>query len=323
MIILRKGTKDKYWFEYTDGSKVTDTKTLDYLKTLRIPPAYHDVSIFYVKNPKIVFQGYDDAGRLQQIYSEEHCKAACRKKFQSLIDFGNKLPKIYEDCDKYMESDKPTVNKIIGVIIKIISLCYFRIGNSKYVHLYDHYGISTIHREHITEKPDGMHISFKGKKGIVNECYIKDKKINEALKSLIKNKKPKDLVFDFEEDGQMWPITPVEINKWLGTYGKDFTTKMFRNFDANIMFIEFMRNEHSKGDISLESLPQAKRKKIIVTAMKEISSEINNTPAICKKSYMSAELIKMYVENPKKFKTMFLLNKAPARNAFIEFLQQL
>lgn len=322
MIILRKGNKENFWFEHSDGSKVKEKEILEYLKKLRIPPAYRDVSIFYVKNPKILFQGYDDAGRLQQIYSEEHCKAACKKKFKALIDFGNVLPQIYKDCDRYMETAKPTRNKIISVIIKIISLCYFRIGNSKYVRLYDHHGISTITAEHIQKKGQNMYISFVGKKGVINECLIEDAKINKALSELIKNKKPKEHVFQYEEDGATELITPVEINNWLNTYGEGFTTKMFRNFDANVMFIDFMRDEDSKHDVDLDKMSQAKRKKIVVTAMKTISAEINNTPAICKKSYMSPELIKLYVEQPKKFKSMFF-KEGQARLAFIKFLETL
>lgn len=322
MIILQKGTKDKYWYEDANGTRIKDPKILEYVKGLRIPPAYHDVMIFYVKSPKILFQGYDAAGRLQQIYSASHCKAACKKKFQSLIDFGHTLPKIYADCERHIASARPTKNKIISIIIKIISLCYFRIGNAKYVKLYDHHGISTITKSHIKKTQKGLEIKFVGKKGVVNECLITESKLISAIASLAVGKKDSEAIFAYEEGGKKNIISAIEINHWLRQYGADFTTKMFRNFDANVMFIEFMRKEHSSQDAAPDQLPLTKRKKTLVAAMKEVSQEINNTPAICKKAYMSPDLIGMYLEHPRKFKTMFL-KSGSARVAFVNFLKSL
>jgi DNA topoisomerase-1 len=322
MIILRKGTKDKYWYEDANGTRIKDKKTLEYVDQLRIPPAYNDVMIFYVKSPKILFQGYDAAGRLQQIYSQAHCKAACKKKFQSLIDFGHTLPKIYADCDKYLAAAKQTKNKIISIIIKIISLCYFRVGNAKYVKLYDHHGISTINKSHIKKTPKGIEIKFVGKKGVVNECLITEDKLNKAIESLTAGKKESDPIFIYDENGTKNIISAIEINHWLRQYGSEFTTKMFRNFDANVMFVEFMRKEHSSQDVAPDQLPLTKRKKALVAAMKEVSQEINNTPAICKKAYMSPDLIALYLDHPRKFKTMFL-KEGSARQAFINFLKSI
>lgn len=322
MIILRKGTKDKFWYEDVDGDRIKDKKILEYIAGLHIPPAYKDAEIFYIKNPKILFQGIDDAGRLQQIYSPAHCKAACKRKFQSLIDFGHALPKIYADCDRFMLAGKPTRNKVIAIIIKIISLCYFRVGNAKYIKLYNHYGISTIRKSHIKKTAKGIHIKFVGKKGVLNECLLEEPKIIRAVDSLLQNKQPNDHVFVYEEDKEKKVITAIEINNWLRQYGEDFTTKMFRNYDANVLFIEFARKEHSAQDFAPDQLPLSKRKKILAAGMKEVSQEINNTPAICKKAYMSPDLIQLYLEHPRKFKSLFL-KKSLATTAFISFLKGL
>ncbi len=322
MIILRKGTKTNFSYEDIDGDKIKDKKILEYIEGLRIPPAYKDVEIFYIKNPKILFQGTDDAGRLQQIYSQAHCRAACKKKFKSLIEFGASLPRIYADCDKFMRAARATRNKVVSIIIKIISMCYFRVGHTKYVKLYNHYGISTIKKSHIKKVSNGLQIEFIGKKGVVNECVISDPVIASAIQSLISAKKPGDHVFTYEEDGAQNLISATEINDWLRQYGKEFSTKMFRNFDANIMLIDFLRKEHATQDVQPEQLPLPKRKKIIAAAMKSVSSEINNTPAICKKAYVSQDLLELYLNHPRKFKSKFLNSKS-ARLLFISFLGEL
>lgn len=322
MIILRKGSANKFYYVDASGIKIKNKDQLEYLEKLRIPPAYKDVEIFYIKNPKILFQGYDAAGRLQQIYSPEHCKKQCRKKFKALIDFGNQLPKIYADCDRYIASSRITKNKIIGLIIKIISMCYFRIGNHKYLKLYNSYGVSNIKKSHIRIVSDGLKIEFVGKKSVVNTCVLTDKNIVRAIKDLLKNKSANDHIFTYHEGNEDVLISAIEINDWLKSYNSSFTTKFFRTFDANVLFVEYARNVHSSNDLAPNKISEAKRKKFLVEGMREVSNSINNTAAICKSSYMSPEVIDLYLKHPLKFKSLFL-NKLSPRTAFINFLKTL
>lgn len=55
--------------------------------------------------------------------------------------------------------------------------------------------------------------------------------------------------------------------------------------------------------------------------MKEISKCVNNTPAICRKSYANAELINMYVNSPRKFYKLFN-SSLSSRELFILFLEK-
>lgn len=320
MIILRKGSINKFYYEDASGTKIKNKDQLKYLDNLRIPPAYRDVEIFYVKNPKILFQGYDAASRLQQIYSPEHCKKQCRKKFKALIDFGNTLPKIYADCDRYIANSRTTKNKIIGLIIKIISMCYFRIGNTKYLKLYNSYGISNIKKSHVYVVSGGLKIEFIGKKGVTNTCIFTEKNIVHAIKDLLKNKSANEHIFTYNENGENILISAIEINNWLKSYNSNFTTKFFRTFDANVLLLEFMQQNHSSNNLAPNKISEAKRKKILAEAMRLVSTHINNTAAICRKSYIMPELIELYFKHPLKFKSLFL-NKLSPRTSFINFLK--
>lgn len=316
-------TKDKKpKFKIVDKSDkvVTNKEVLEYIKKLVIPPAYADVKIFYEKTPKILFQGFDEKGRLQQIYSPDHKKKALKKKFCHLLEFGKVLPKIESDIAKYMKSTSFTKNKIISIIIKIVMICGFRIGNLKYQKLYNSFGISNIFKEHISMEGSNMIIKFIGKKGVLNECLIKNKELIGEIVKLISSKKPKDYVFTYKKDGVDDVIKAIEINKWLKEYHVNTTSKHFRTWDVNILFIEYMRN-HSKehGDPIKSSV--AKRKKAVVAAMKVISCQVNNTPAICKKEYLHIDLLNLYLENPKSFKKWFF-KCDDARKCFLGYLDK-
>jgi DNA topoisomerase-1 len=290
-------------FKITDksGKSVTDKKVLNYITNLVIPPAYDNVTIFYESSPKILFEGFDDKGRKQQIYSKLHKQKAMKKKFLNLLDFGKVLPKIHADINKYITNSKSTKNKIISLIIKIVMICGFRIGNLKYQKLYNSFGISNIFKNHIKMEGKQMIIKFIGKKGVLNECVISNIVLINEVNKLISNKTANDYVFTYKNDkGETNVIKAIEINKWLKSYHENITSKAFRTWDTNILFIEYMRNSEDPVKLTIQ-----KRKKNVISALKVISCQINNTPAICKKEYLHGDLFELYINHPKKYKKYF------------------
>ena len=321
-----KDKDGKYKFTITDKNNkdVIDKDVLEYINRLIIPPAYNDVSIFYVKKPKILFEGYDDKGRKQQIYSTDHKKKASRKKFCHLVSFGKLLPKILSDIKNNIKEKALTKEKIISIILKIVMKCGFRLGNLKYQKLYNSFGISNIMVKHIKFKKikvnelglvECMNIKFIGKKGVVNECDITNGELITEIKKLIIGKKNTDYVFKYlkSETNKLEVIKCIDINTWLKKYDKNITSKLFRTFDTNILFIELMQKKEDPVKLSVNQ-----RKKNIIEVMKLISSQINNTPAIAKKEYLHSDLWSIYLEHPKKFKKLFHDNNA--MSCFLNFL---
>lgn len=297
-----------------NGKPIADKAIAEYVKNLVIPPAYKNVRIYYENNPKILYDGIDAKGRLQQIYSKKWRTAADKQKFKKLIKFGKELPKIFGNINKHILDKNNTQNKCIAIILKIVSVCYFRIGNHKYEKLYESHGISTIKKHHIYERPNAVEIKFIGKKGVLNECMIEDKELVSVIKEYIKSKKQNDYIFTYTLEGKQERIRATEINDYLKKYDPEFTSKMFRTFDTNTLLIDFLKNRDRAN-----LLTKNERKKNIVAAMKEISQCVNNTPAICKKSYANADLIEMYIENPVRF-DKFMSSKN-SRELFIDFLE--
>ena len=90
---------------------------------------------------------------------------------------------------------------------------------------------------------------------------------------------------------------------------------MFRTFDTNVMLMEQLRLVGPPENFSVSA-----RKKNITAAIKHISDCVNNTPAICKKSYANAPLMDLYTDQPKLYKKLFF-NDMSARANFIAFLE--
>lgn len=316
--ILRK-TKGKK-FHYTDkkGKAITDKDTLEYLKKLKTPPNYSNVKIYYpVNSHKLLYSGIDTAGRQQCIYSPKWKKRAKKNYFCDLITFGRLLPKITSQINSLLQNKKTTKNKQIAIILKIISICHFRVGNQRYENLYQSHGIATIQKQHIkidtTNKT--FHIEFVGKKAVLNYCMIQDSKLYNCILHLLKDrKKPTDYIFTYYEKNQLQRIKASDINNWLKKFDKSFSSKMFRTFSTNILLIDRMKQQNPK------TLTLNKRKKAIVQFMKEVSGLVHNTPCICRKDYANQDLIKLYIEHPRKWNNKFA--NSTSRTGFVNFLAE-
>ena len=303
-----KPTDKKY--TYRAQAKITPT-VLDALKKMAIPPAYTRVKINLSPTAKIIYEGYDDKGRLQQKYSTTHTRNAAKAKFCRLLAFGTVLPKIQSDIRRTIKTTRMSKTKLIAIILQIIWMCGFRVGNIKYQQMYESHGISNIFVKHLQMKDGNINVEFIGKKGVVNKCVITDSDVVNNIVELCKGKGPQDYVFQ-DNSGEL--VKPTEINAWLAQYGS-ITSKDLRTFDVNVMFIDFMKAVDFSNVTST-----AKRKKVAKLALEHISSHINNTPAICKKSYLMPEIYLLFVEHPRKYARLFL-NKVSSRVEFQSFLR--
>ncbi len=319
MIIHREGNKDNWIYKDSKGAVIKDKNILEYIKKLAIPPAYKNVQIFYEKNkvPDMLYFGFDDAGRKQQIYSKKWREKADKLKFIALIDFGRKLPQMMLKMLNNIKSDKLSKNKMISIILRITSLCGFRIGQLKYHKLYNSTGLSTLQKKHLKFSGNQLHIKFIGKKGMRNECLIDDKLIIEEMKKIAHDKNKDDFLFIYKDiSGENRLINAIDVNNWLKEYNPEFTTKFFRTFDVNCRLIESLK-EHMPDKMTI-----TQRKKKIIELIKDVSCSINNTPAICKKSYLNADLIKLYIEHPKKYTKQLINENSPHIN-FVRFLESI
>ena len=174
----------EFEFHSEKHKKITDKKVIGYVDKLVIPPAWIHVIVYYSPTPryyKVLVTGIDEAGRKQYIYAPWWIKKAKNAKFCQMIEFAEKFPKIDHKINTTLKGKIFTKDKIIAVIMKIIIHCNFRIGNIKYVNMYKSYGVSTLETRHVKIKGVETSIKFIGKKGVLNECLIKDKIIADNL----------------------------------------------------------------------------------------------------------------------------------------------
>lgn len=311
--------KDKFKYLYPDGTKVTDKTTLEWINSLRIPPAWTQVTIFYNMSSKQTCCGYDAVGRLQCLYSAKHREKARAQKYCDLITFGEKLPSIQNDIKKYLESGRYTKLKIIALILRIVMCCSFRLGTLTYEAKNDSYGITTIRRQHVKFANGKVVIAFIGKKGVHNECVISDPIVVKILSELVSIKKEDDHVMMYNIGGihgQWIHIKHTDVNVFLREYGETITSKDFRTFQSNMILIDGLKTQDPNG------MKITARKKVIKAIAEKVADIVHNTPAISKKDYIDPEIIDLYINHPVKYRKMFITPNATARIMFLNWLKQ-
>ena len=307
--------KDKFTYKYADGTLIKDKTILEWIALLRIPPAWVSVTINYNTIDKQTCCGYDPAGRMQCLYSAVHKDRARKQKYCDLIKFGEKLPQIQADIKAALEGDRYTKNKLIAIVLRIVTQCGFRMGTLSYESQNDSYGITTIRREHVTFTKDGAHIKFVGKKSVLNECSVCDVKIVACLHDLIKIKKADDHVMQYQLGGEWLHLLHTDVNHWLKERGETFTSKDFRTFVANTVIIDFLKDKDPNG------LAVTVRKRTMNGEIMRVAETIHNTPAVCRKDYIDPEILEMYMLHPIKYRKLFITPGTPARNMFINYLK--
>ena len=274
----------KIGFKYVQsGKKITDKKTLEFIKNLKIPPAYNNVVILCGK--KIIAYGFDSKGRKQVIYSDEYIKKQANKKYANIVKIAKIFPKIKNILNKDINSSD-LKKREIAMIIMLILECGFRIGNKKYEDENKSYGLTTIKFHHISFNNSTININFIGKKGVINESTCKNVKIHNYLKAKYNSlgkKANKSNVFSYIniDDNKRYSIKSSDVNKYLNDIDKDITSKVLRTLNANYLFLKFINEKEVKNS-----------KNPIKTAIEMVANELHNTPAICKKSYIDPKIIK-------------------------------
>lgn len=339
--VTRVGISPDFTYENAAGKKITDAPTLEYIKSLRIPPAYMQVEIHIATKSgsicspvKLTYTGIDSKQRKQYGYSATHKARAAKEKFGDLIEFGRALPKIRTKITEELKDPNATrnasVDTAIALLLRIVLMCHFRLGNLRYKELYKSYGVSTLEVRHLKFvaptttsrlKVPSARFDFIGKKSVRNQCDITEPDVIHHLANIVAGKNPKQPIFTTHAGA---PIKAAEINIYLKQFGLDLSSKQFRTYAGSTMLIAMLNAHAHRGKkVELpESLSVNERKKSINIALDITSETIHNTRAVCKREYCHPDIINLYLQHPRKYASIFMRPGMDAERAFMDYMMK-
>ena len=279
-------------FSYVDsktGKRVVDATTLTRIKSLRIPPAYTQVEVCGDSKSKVQAFGYDSKGRKQTIYNKVFVEEQRAKRFQDLAGFDKTYERIQRDVSQKLASANVNPrDRMLALIVRLMITCHFRIGSADNVIKYKTYGLTTLENRHVHIMSDGVRIDFVGKKGVQNTSTCKDPKVVKLIAALKKTGGSKDPLFKYRDSNNTWKmVNATQVNDYLKAFDPNITSKDLRTYKANILFIDSVKK------IARSVVPHSMTawKTVVKEAVKEVASELHNTPAVCRKDYIHKDLI--------------------------------
>jgi DNA topoisomerase-1 len=281
---IKKGKGFAYHYK---GKPIQDTRELERIKKLVIPPAWTNVWICHSPNGHIQATGFDVRGRKQYRYHPRWSTLQQETKFHRMYEFGKALPALREQLQKDLAQPGFPESKVMAMMVSLMERTYIRVGNNGYEKLYGSYGLTTLKNKHVTVHGNIITFSFKGKKGVYHNITLKSKKFARIIKQC-KAIPGSELFQYYDESGELRKVDSGQVNKYIkDCLSQDFTTKDFRTWAGTLMMFGILK-------LAAPCSKPTEYQKNIVEAYRQVSEKLGNTVAVCKKYYVHPGLVNLY-----------------------------
>jgi len=207
--------------------------------------------------------------------SSSYKSASDMHKFELARSLKKKITNIRNNNDTNLQS-RDMKTKQLATALYIIDKLALRVGNEKGKDAADTVGVSSLRVEHIELLDDNkIKLDFLGKDSVryVNKFTVSELIYNN-LKLLVNNKNLKDQIFDL--------ASPDSINKYLQSFMKKLTSKVFRTFNASFLFQKELNDIFSKFENYKKNDKSQLIKNEINIANKKVALLCNHQKAVSK-----------------------------------------
>ena len=285
-LTIRRARAGEGW-AYTNarGRRINDPRVVARLNKLAVPPAYEDVR--YARDPRAHLQaiGRDAAGRLQYRYHAEWEKIRDIRKAQQLIGLVEVLPKVRRALAARLGEDTPTREFALAAMIELIAASAIRSGSEEYAKQHRTRGAATLLKSNVRASGDDrLVLSFRAKGGKPVRKEIVHERLCAAIARL--REIPGSRLFQYRtEEGAVRTLSAADANAYLREIaGCPISLKDFRTLCGTAEAMEALA--------ALDPAESARaRRKQIVEAIRTAAARLENTPAICRKSYVHPAVV--------------------------------
>jgi DNA topoisomerase IB len=278
----------------TDRRPLSDAAAVERIKALVIPPAWKDVWICPDARGHIQATGYDAAGRKQYLYHPVWRTTRDEAKFDHALEVAGKLPEMRERLCGDLSSRGLTKPRVLAAIARLLDMGMFRVGSAQYADREQDpsFGLSTLRPEHVRTRGRCVVLEFTGKSGVEHANPVQDGEVCQVLRDLRRRRRGERRLFAYWDGAaRRWrEVSADEINEYLREIsGEQMTAKDFRTWHGTVRAAEELAAEGPQPT-------QAKRKKAVAKAMKEVADMLGNTPTVARASYVDPRVIELYHE---------------------------
>lgn len=318
--IERKGSK-RSGFRYTLGGKVVrDLRSLTRIDALRIPPAWRDVHIATSPRSLVQAWGFDARGRKQYRYHAKAVESRELRKYHRVRYLAKALPVVRRML--VAESKRPGLSRdtACAIALRLISENLFRPGSDRYERENRTHGMTTMRKTHVRIDRTRAAFEYVGKSGKTQRQVVTDPELLGLVRRLAQTPGPR--LFRYRADGEWRDLSATKLTEFVHERIGPFSVKDFRTWGGTL-----------RAAIVLAELGRARSeteaKKNAALAMRVVASELGNTPAICRSSYVHPMVLARYLDagetisiRPAGQRKGGVLAHSPEEKALIAFLDE-
>lgn len=285
--ILRRGRKRFRYEDEATGDPVRDSKVLDRIRSLAVPPAWTDVWVAADDRGHLQATGRDAKGRKQYRYHPDWQEHRNSVKFDQLRDFGHVLGQLRAQVDEDLSGRALSHDRIVALMVAILDLTAVRIGSEAYASENGTFGLTTLRDRHADITSGSLKLRFKTKHGKVAEVSCADRRIARVAKRC--QDLPGQQLFQYvDDDGEIRPVRSADVNDYLREItGIDATAKTFRTWEGSVRAAELL------AAVEVPSTDRARRQ-ALAEVIEEVADCLGNTPAVCRGSYVHPRIIERW-----------------------------
>jgi DNA topoisomerase-1 len=281
--IRRMRSGSGFYYLTPSNQRLSCADELSRIESLAVPPAYENVWICVSPQGHLQATGEDARGRKQYRYHPQWRQVRDSAKFDRMVAFGEALRKLRRRLNRDLALQGLPREKVLAAVVMLLDTTRARIGNTEYARENKSFGLTTLRNRHVTFEGDGDAVlHFRGKGGVQHELTIHDKRIVRIIRCC--QELPGHHLFQYVAgDGKRYPVDSGQVNAYLReAMGDDFTAKDFRTWGATLHAVLLLGRTPRDVNASEGTL-----KRVIAGVVKQVASQLRNTPAVCRKSYIN------------------------------------
>ena len=218
------------------GAEVTDDRTQQRVRALRIPPAWENVWISADPLGHIQATGVDSKGRTQYRYHQRWREQRDAQKFSHMLRFASALPGLRTAAQHDLRRHHLNRDRVSAGVVRLIDLGLFRLGEERYAELDHHYGATTLEKRHVRVTRDGVMFDYIAKAGRHRTIVVRDRLVLPTVRALIDCDNGEEALFCYQHDGGWHRLHSRDVGNYLtARAGGHYTAKEFRTWNATVL----------------------------------------------------------------------------------------
>lgn len=303
-----------------DGRAVRDLRVLTRIDVLRVPPAWRDVHIAPDARRSVQAWGYDARGRKQYRYNRKAVERRELRKYHRVRQLAKSLPRIRQMLRTESHRRELTRDVVCAIALRLISESLFRPGSERYAKENGSFGITTLRKKHIELTRDAAVFSYPGK----SSKHQRQRIVNPELVKLVTRvyRTPGPRLFRYRDRDRWCDLDARTLMAYLRAKIGPFAVKDFRTWGGTLRAATVLAELGTPRS-------QTEAKRNVALAMRLVSAELGNTPAICRSSYVHPLVLARYLDvgetiafrtGPRRHSTAQTFAHSPEERALIAFL---